>query len=730
LNKHISIAALSLLHLTSATGSAIADEAGTLPKAEVREFSDTYFGTNVTDRYRWMEDAESGEFKAWLKAQAAYASASLERLPTRASLLARLEQLSNANHEVSSVRRVGKRYFYYKLAPGDNDRKLYVRDSLDGVERVLVDTARLSADGKRYSITAYSVSQDGRYVSYIVSPGGSEYGELRVMEVANGRDSAERIDRTRWSAGSWLPDGRSFLYWRQRKPDPDTPATELLQRSRVYLHLLGTDPDKDKPIHGYGVDPDLKVDPALFPWVWVPYGSKYAIAVLDTGVSPNYAVYLAPLSTLNRPHVPWKKVSDFVDDVKSIVVHDDDIFLLTYKNSPHFRVVHVSATNPDLTSAREVLPAGKAIIDYIGGAHDALYVQLLDGGIARLLRIDYKTYAQQEIKLPYEGTIFELHTNPREAGALVAMHSWVRPPAYFAFDPHKNSLTATSLQPPSPIDVSAFNSIEVAARSHDGTMVPLSIIHQRGLKRDGTNPTLLVGYGAYGFPFRPFFDSRSVAWLERGGVLAFAHVRGGGEFGREWHTAGQKLTKANTWKDFIACAEYLIAQNYTSAQRLAGQGTSAGGILIGNAMVERPELFAAAILKVGVMNPLRFETTTNGPPNIPEFGSVKTEDGFKGLLAMDAYNKVRDSTLYPAVLLTHGINDPRVEPWQSAKMAARLQAASSSGKPVWLRVDYDSGHGIGATKRQRIEEQADTFAFLFDQLMPSEYQARDASSAQ
>ena len=213
-------------------------------------------------------------------------------------------------------------------------------------------------------------------------------------------------------------------------------------------------------------------------------------------------------------------------------------------------------------------------------------------------------------------------------------------------------------------------------------------------------------------------------------MLAFAHVRGGGEFGREWHTAGQKLTKANTWKDFIACAEYLIAQNYTSAQRLAGQGTSAGGILIGNAMVERPELFAAAILKVGVMNPLRFETTTNGPPNIPEFGSVKTEDGFKGLLAMDAYNKVRDSTLYPAVLLTHGINDPRVEPWQSAKMAARLQAASSSGKPVWLRVDYDSGHGIGATKRQRIEEQADTFAFLFDQFMPSEYQARDASSAQ
>ncbi len=241
-------------------------------------------------------------------------------------------------------------------------------------------------------------------------------------------------------------------------------------------------------------------------------------------------------------------------------------------------------------------------------------------------------------------------------------------------------------------------------------MVPLSIVYRRGIKRDGNNPTLLLGYGAYGFPIRPAFDARSLAWLERGGILAFAHVRGGGEFGREWHTAGQKSTKPNTWKDFIACAEYLVAEKYTSPQRLAGQGRSAGGILIGNAIVERPELFAAAVMNVGVMNPLRAETTPNGPPNIPEFGSVTTEEGVKALLAMDAYTRVRDGTRYPAVLLTHGINDPRVE-------------------PVWLRVDYDAGHSIGASKRQRIEEQADTFAFLFDQLVPPDAKAQNAGTS-
>jgi prolyl oligopeptidase len=265
-------------------------------------------------------------------------------------------------------------------------------------------------------------------------------------------------------------------------------------------------------------------------------------------------------------------------------------------------------------------------------------------------------------------------------------------------------------------DVPGYQAIEVKVKSHDGVEVPLSIICRKDIKLDGTNPTLLGGYGSYGFSESAYFDTTDLAWLERGGVLAVAHVRGGGEGGKEWHLAGQKLTKHNTWKDFIACAEYLIREKYTSPQKLAGQGGSAGGILIGRAITERPDLFAAALIDVGAVDTIRFETTINGPPNVPEFGSISTEDGFKGLLAMSPYQNVKDGTKYPAVLLCHGINDPRVDAWMSAKMCARLQAASASGKPVLFRVDYDAGHGIGSTKTQRQQMKADQWAFLLWQM--------------
>ena len=254
---------------------------------------------------------------------------------------------------------------------------------------------------------------------------------------------------------------------------------------------------------------------------------------------------------------------------------------------------------------------------------------------------------------------------------------------------------------------------EVKVASYDGTMVPLSIIHRRDMKLDGSNPTLMDGYGAYGMTIDPFFEPRRIAWLERGGVFAEAHVRGGGEYGEDWHKWGQKLTKPNTWRDFIACAQYLIDHKYTSPAKLAGEGTSAGGITIGRAFTERPDLFAAALDRVGVSNAVRQEFSPNGPPNIPEFGSVQTQEGFEDLYAMDAYLHVRDGVKYPAVLDTTGWNDPRVASWEPGKMAARLQAASASGKPVLLRVEYAAGHGMGSTKSQLEEEMADSWSFLF-----------------
>jgi prolyl oligopeptidase len=288
---------------------------------------------------------------------------------------------------------------------------------------------------------------------------------------------------------------------------------------------------------------------------------------------------------------------------------------------------------------------------------------------------------------------------------------------FLHYDPKMDAMTDIKVLPPSPVDFSAIESEEVKAKAADGTLVPLSIIHKRGLKLDGSHPTLLHGYGSYGITFDPSFDPSSLAWLEHDAVIAVAHVRGGGEYGEDWHNGGRKATKENTINDFIACAQYLIDHKYTSPKHLAGEGTSAGGITIGGAITGRPDLFAAALDNVGMSDDLRAELQVNGPANIPEFGTVKNEDDFHHLLAISGYHRIKDHTPYPAVLLTTGINDPRVDPWQMDKMTARLQAATSSGKPVLLRVDYDAGHGgIGATRSQHTALLTDQYSFLLWQL--------------
>jgi prolyl oligopeptidase len=306
-----------------------------------------------------------------------------------------------------------------------------------------------------------------------------------------------------------------------------------------------------------------------------------------------------------------------------------------------------------------------------------------------------------------------MSTDARVPGALLYVTTWTKAFKVYAYDPESMKVTDTGIQPTGPFDDPAnLESVELKVPSHDGTMVPLSIIHRKGLKLDGTNPTLLDGYGSYGYSITPYFGAVQLAWYELGGVNATCHVRGGGEYGEEWHLAGKGATKPNTWLDFIACARYLVDRKYTSPARLAGTGGSAGGILIGRAITERPDLFGAAIIDVGMLDALRTETSANGETNIPEFGTVKTEEGFKALYTMSAYHQVKDQTPYPAVLLTTGMNDPRVDPWEPGKMTARLQAATSSGKPVLLRIDYGGGHGGGSGENQQQEATADRWSFL------------------
>jgi len=711
-NKHLSIA----VALVALLGSATYAQQGP-PKAPVHEVTDTYFGQKIVDPYRWMEDSKNADFVAWMKAQADYTRNHLDRLPMRADLLKRLEELSDTGVRVSGVQRAGGYYFYYRVAPGENDRRLYVREGFKGAERLLLDPDKLSEPGKRYSIDSYNPSFDGKYVSYTISVGGSENGEMRVVETASGKDLGERIDRARFGAGAWLPDNHSFVYNRLQKLGDGAPATELYQKSRVYLHTLGTSPDRDVAVFGYEVNPAIKMETTPLPFAYVPIGSKYVIAIVNSGVSPNSEYYFTTVDKLAQTPIPWRKFVSLDDEVANLDLRGDDVYLLTYKNTPRYKIVHINLAQPDITKANTIFPASEAVVTGVGAAKDAVYVQTLDGGAGKLWRVDYKGGAPQLIKLPYEGTANLGWTDTLTEGLLFGLTSWTKSAAYFAYNPATQKATDTTLIPPIPIDMSSIDAVSVKAKSYDGTLVPLVILSKKELKRDGTNPTLMIGYGAYGIVnTEPFFASGYLPWLERGGILAFAGVRGGGEYGEEWHLAGKEKTKPNTWKDFIACAEYLIKEKYTSAAHLAGEGGSAGGILIGNSIAERPDLFGAAVDAVGVNDAVRAETTSNGVPNIPEFGSTKTEEGFKALLEMDAYLKIKDGAKYPAVLLVTGINDPRVEPWMSAKMAARLQTATTSGKPVLLRVDYDAGHGFGSTKRQRNEQNADIYAFLFDQL--------------
>jgi prolyl oligopeptidase len=417
----------------------------------------------------------------------------------------------------------------------------------------------------------------------------------------------------------------------------------------------------------------------------------------------------------------WKKVADQSDEVTGFDVHEDQIYLLSHKGASRFKVLRLSLGAPELADAQVVVPASEVVVTGISAATDALYIQDLDGGIGRLRRLPYTGGSVQPVKLPFDGAIQSLVTSPTTAGAWLELTSWTKSPLWYALDSQTGKLTDTALVPPSPVDFSQIESEEVKCKSADGTTVPLSIIHKRGMALDGSHPTWLSGYGAYGITYDPSFQPTWLAFLEKGGIYAVAHVRGGGEYGEDWHQGGQKLTKQHTIDDFLAGAEYLVEHKYTSAAHLAGEGTSAGGITIGGAITQRPDLFGAALIRVGDSDSLRSETMASGPANIPEFGTVKDADGFKALFAMDAYQHVKADTRYPAVLLSTGVNDPRVAPWQAAKMTARLQASTSSNKPILLRVDYDAGHGIGSTKSQRDSERADDVAFLLWQLGVSGY---------
>jgi len=701
--------------------------AQTQPAAPVRPVVDDYFGTEIADPYRYMEDLEDPEVREWMKAQADYTEHVLSLIPGRDEMFNRMLELdASVPAKVGRVQRLANgKVFYRKRLQDEEVSKLYMRDGFDGEEVLLVDTEEFEKEtGVPHALSYSTPSRDGRYVAYGLSPGGSEDASLYVMDTETGENIGEPITRAQFGAITWMPDGKSFIYNRLQETTPDMPPNAIYLKSTVYWHKIGADAADDVPVFGFGIIPSIEIEEIAFPFIDISPASPYALAVVFRGVEDKIRIYATPVASLGKPDVKWVNICQMEDEITGVAVSGEHIYLLTHKDAPRYKIIRTSIAEPDLGGAETIVPESEAVIQGMAMADDAVYVNMMDGGIGKYLRIPHNDISKGGfIPLPFEGTIFPSESDPRLPGIIFGATSWSDYGGIYQYDPDTGKTTDIGLQPKGPYDSPDYLvAEEVHVESHDGTMVPLSIVHLEGIELDGANPTYLMGYGAYGISMDPFYGHTLLAWYEKGGILAIAHVRGGGEYGVEWHKAGQKATKPNTWKDFIACAEYLIAEGYTSPSRLAGSGGSAGGILIGRAMTERPDLFAVAIPQVGDMNMLRAENQPSGPANVPEFGTSRIEEDFKALYEMDSYHHVEDGAAYPAVLLTHGMNDPRVAPWQSAKMAARLQAATGGDKPVLLRLEYESGHGIGSTKSQRIRERADGFAFMMWQFGIPEFQ--------
>jgi prolyl oligopeptidase len=579
----ISAARLFLLLLLAA-GSTLAAPAPGQPPAPVKNVDDTYWGVKVSDPYRYMEDLKSPQVQGWMKGQAAYTDSVLSRIPIRDEILARLKELDAGRpYRVGSIRRMPSgRIFYLKVKAEENLQKLYTRDNATAAEKLLVDPSTMTPPaGGHYSISFYVPSPDGKRVAYGLAASGSEQDVLHMIDVETGKALPDEIDRMEdgYTNPQWLADGSGFYYSRRRQLAADGPETEGYKLTMSYLHRLGEKSDADRLAFAKDLWPNVTMSDVDFPSIVLTAGSTYAIGKIKHGDSNPLTLYAAQLgktgdlSKQGTSSSPWKMVCDVADSVTDFAVHGGDVYLMSCRGASRFKVVKTPLASPDLAKATVVVPQGDAVVDGLTEASDALYVQFAKGGAGQIGRLGYAADAKVEpIMLP-EGFPAGVVVGAASSGLEIQTASWTRAGLTFAYDSKTRTFTDTGLNPTGIYDnVPGYESVEVEATSHDGVKVPLSIIYKTGIKLDGQNPTLLSGYGSYGLSQNVNFNPTRLAWLERGGVIAIAHVRGGGELGEDWHLAGQKLNKPNTWKDFIACAQYLISKGYTSPARLAPCG--------------------------------------------------------------------------------------------------------------------------------------------------------------
>ena len=694
------LASLFLLSMNPVVATAPA-----APVARVAPVTDMYFGETITDRYRWMENDKDPAWLPFLNGQNDHARAVLDALPRRDELLARIQQLSGEISVPAAARRAGDRLFFQQRPAGANNYKLFVVEG--GGTRVLVDPTTLDSAGSHTSLDWWEPSTDGSKLAYGLSKDGSEDSTLQVMEVSSGAILAERIPNTENATPQWLTDNSGFFY-NQLTGKVDTPERYLDSRAR--FHRLGSDPASDPIIMARNLDPAVSFENIQLPIIFTATGSDRVLLVL-ADVRSEKRLLVAPVADVLAGKAKWQGVADFSDEVTDWILDGDNLYLLANRDHPRGRLVKTSAAHPDIAKAVVVVPESALVLQSLARAKDGIYVRAMDGGLGRLQRLGMDGKLAT-LALPFDGTLFAVVADAQTPGALLLLSGWFNPVSIWSVDAMQR-VTDTGLTPRPAIDTSGYMTERRFATAKDSTQIPYSLIYKKGIKRDGNNPAFVSAYGSYGASaYTPSFAGRTLALIDQGFIVGYAHVRGGGEFGRDWHRAGQLENKPNTWRDLIAVCENMIANKYTKSKRLAIGGRSAGGITVGRALTERPDLFAAVVSGVGWHNPLRYVAEQNGYGEEPEWGAISDPAGFRALKSIDSYQAVVNGTKYAAVLLTTGVTDPRVAPFHPAKMAARLQAATVSAKPVLLRVDFDAGHGIGSTRAQQDREAADTYAFL------------------
>lgn len=688
--------------------------------APVQDVSDVLHGVTVKDPYRYFENVKDPKVQSWLKEQGESARKELDRIELRNQLEQRIADISAATgDDIRDITRMpGNQVYYLKRARGEKQFKLVMRDSLQGPERVLVDP---ELDAKRtgvpHAINYFVPAWDGRHVAYGVSAGGSEDASLYILDTASGKNVGEPIPRVHEALLGWLPDSKSLTYNQLKALKPGDPDSETYLDSKVMWLKVGAPAAEAKAVFGPTVTTDLGLARLDVGAILFNPGSRWMVARTTDTTLPEGFLFVADVADLDKPAIAWKKISSFDDKITDAELKGNDLYLLTHDHAPRNRVLKLDLRHPDLKLAREVASAPPdAVLEKFSLTRDALIGEVREGTSIVLRRYAAGDTKGQNIPLPFKGAA-TVHNDPAHAysDVLYTLNGWTELPRTLLLKGKLSSDPGLRVNPPMP-GLPEVEVVDVKVTSHDGALVPMTLLYKKGLKRDGSNPTLLDGYAAYGFSQTAGFSPARMAWLERGGVLAFANVRGSGVYGDDWYRAGFKTTKSNTWKDGVACAKYLIAEGYATPKTLGVMGTSAGGIFVGRTVTSAPELFAAAIFNVGIMDAVRAEDSANGITNISEFGSARNPKEFPALLEMSTYHNIKDNTAYPAVMLVHGMNDPRVDVWHSAKTAARLQAATSSGKPVLLRLDMQAGHGVGSTATQRYALSADIYSFLLWQM--------------